>query len=40
MTVYGGKKYKPKVDIGRADFLKQSCYPSFIVSKSLEFGDF
>ena len=51
MTVYWDKKYKPEVDIDRAEwslflsnrylkFLKQSCCPSFIVSLSLEFGDF
>ena len=51
MTEYWGKKYKPEVDIDRAEWslilsnrylkcLKQSCYPSFIVSLSLEFGDF
>ena len=51
MTVYGGKKYKPEVDIDRAEWslffskrylkcLKQSCYPCFINSQSLEFGDF
>ena len=51
MTVYRGKKYKPEVDIDRAEWslflsnrylkcLTQSCYPSFIVSLSIEFGDF
>ena len=44
------KKKKPEVDIDRAEWslflsnrylkcLKQSCYPSFIVSQLLEFGD-
>ena len=51
MSVNWGKKYKQEVDIDRAEWslflsnsylkcLKQSCYPSFIVSQSLEFGDF
>ena len=51
MTEYRGKKYKQEVDIDRAEWslflsyrylkrLKQSCYPSFIVSQPLEFVDF